>query len=742
MKKLVFNIGGMSCAACSARIEKVLSKKEGVISIAVSLPSEKGTLLFDEKLFNETLLIKTLEKLGFEYLGVNKIDKKVKDKELLGFKKRFIFNAIFCLPLLYISMFPMMPGLKNLFPSFLSPDVSPLLYAILQIAFVIPIVIFGRKFYTNGIKAILTLSPNMDSLIALSTGTAIIYSLYNTFLIANGVTHAVHNLYFESAGVIITLISLGKYLENLSKGKTKEAVEALIELSPKTAIKLQEDGTELTVLISSVKVNDVLVVKPGDKIPVDGIVIKGHSSVDESMLTGESMPVDKTIDSEVFAGAINKTGVIYVKAQKVLEDTTLSQIIKIVEEAASSKAPIAKLADKVSGVFVPCVTTIALIASVIWFLIKGNFSFAVNIFISVMVIACPCALGLATPTAIMVGTGLAAKHGVLIKSGEALESCHKVTTVLFDKTGTLTVGSPTVTDVLSKDKGHLISVAASCEKGSEHPVASALINYAKEKNIDLLKTDDFEALSGFGVKGVINNKKIFIGNARLMEQQGIDASIYIEEAKSLALEGKTPLFVAEDNALLGLVAVADTVKDSAYYTVNALREKGIEVYMLTGDNKVTANAIAKSLNIDNVISEVLPQDKQAVVTSLKDKGKTVLMVGDGINDAPALLSADVGIAIGDGTDIALDSSDIVLIGNDIKNILTAITLSKKTMKNIKENLFWAFGYNTLSIPIAAGLLYAFGGPLLSPMIGAAAMSLSSVSVVLNALRLKKAKVKE
>lgn len=741
MKKIIFTIGGMSCAACSSRIEKVLNKKAGIISAEVSLNTEKATVLFDEKLISKKEIAAAVENLGFKYLATAP-DEQFKAKEIKNLKTNLLISVFFCVPLLIVAMGPMLPFLKNIFPSFLTEQ-YPTLYSFVQLLLVLPIMFIGKKFYINGFKAILNKSPNMDSLILISTSTAFLYSLYNTVLIFLGNSHFVHSLYFESTGTIITLILLGKYFETLSRKKTGEAIKKLMGLAPKTATLIDENGNEKEVLISEVKVNDIIIVKPGEKIPVDGVVIKGQSSVDEAMLTGESVPKEKEVDSLVFAATINKSGVLYIKAQKVLNDSTLSQIIKIIEQAGSTKAPIAKLADKVSGIFVPAVSAIAILAFIIWYAVSADFEFAIKIFISVMVIACPCALGLATPTAIMVGTGLGAEHGILIKSGEALETAHKIDTVLFDKTGTLTKGEFEVTDIITFNnisKKELISFAASAEKGSEHPLAKAILKYSEKNKISLFDADEFTALSGFGIKAKINNEQILIGNSRLMAENNIN----INESKDTAAllnQGKTLLFIAKKGELLGIIAVADVLREDAISTVKELKKMGISVYMITGDNSVTANAIAKKAGVENVICEVLPKDKQSVVTKLQKEGKKVLMVGDGINDAPALLYADIGIAINSGTDIALESSDIVIMADNLKSIKKAIILSRKTMKNIKENLFWAFAYNTLSIPIAAGLLYVFGGPLLNPMIAAAAMSFSSVSVVLNALRLRKAKIK-
>ncbi len=581
----------------------------------------------------------------------------------------------------------------------------------------------------------------MDSLVAIGTLAAFLYSLYTTLQIANGQIQGMHHhqLYYESAGIIIALILLGKYLESKSKGKTSEAIKKLMGLQPKTAIVLV-DGKEVETPIEEVEIGDILLVKPGTKIPVDGVVIEGYTSVDESMLTGESIPVEKNVGSKVTGASINKNGVIKFKAEKIGGDTALAQIIKLVEDAQGTKAPIAKLADTVSGYFVPIVIAIAVVASLLWFLIGGkDIVFVLTIFISVLVIACPCALGLATPTAIMVGTGKGAENGILIKGGEALESAHKVNTVIFDKTGTITEGKPKVTDIVLNNnvkEEYLIKIASSAEKGSEHPLGEAIVKYGEEKNIKFEKVDNFKAIPGAGIQVTINDESILLGNRKLMNDNNIKLGDLEEKSNILASQGKTPMYIAVDGNLSGIIAVADVVKESSKKAIEILHDMGIKVAMVTGDNAKTANAIANQVGIDMVLAEVLPEDKSKEVEKLQNQGKFVAMVGDGINDAPALAKADIGIAIGSGTDVAIESADIVLMKSDLIDVPTAIKLSHETIKNIKQNLFWAFGYNTIGIPVAAGILYVFGGPLLNPMIAAAAMSLSSVSVVSNALRLK------
>jgi P-type Cu+ transporter len=592
-----------------------------------------------------------------------------------------------------------------------------------------------------GFKALIQRSPNMDSLIAIGTSAAILYSLYSTYQIAVGNFGAVQGLYFETAGVIITLILLGKSLEAVSKGKTSEAIKKLMGLAPKTAIVIH-DGKEIGTPIDEVEIGDVILVKPGEKISVDGVVLEGHTAIDESMLTGESMPVDKKDGDKVFAASINKNGSIRFKATKVGGDTALALIIKLVEDAQGSKAPIAQMADIVSGYFVPIVCLIAVLAFAAWLISGQTLVFSLTIFISVLVIACPCALGLATPTAIMVGTGKGAEYGILIKGGEALETTHKIGTIVFDKTGTITEGKPEVTDIITAPgitREKLLQIAASAEKGSEHPLGEAIVRGAEKEKLEFIKTDNFEAIPGFGIKVEIEGIHTLIGNRKLMDERNISLKSLADQSDSLATEGKTPMYIAMDNKISGIIAVADVVKKSSAKAIKKLQSMGIEVAMITGDNPKTAEAIAKQVGIDRVLAEVLPQDKSNEVKKLQAEGKKVAMVGDGINDAPALAQADIGIAIGSGTDVAMESADIVLMKSDLMDVPTAIHLSKSTIRNIKQNLFWAFGYNVAGIPIAAGILHLFGGPLLNPILAAAAMSLSSVSVLTNALRLKRFK---
>ena len=626
--------------------------------------------------------------------------------------------------------------LNYVLPEAIDPMLHAKTFAVIQLALVTPIIITGKKYFVVGFKSLFKKSPNMDSLIAIGTSSAFLYGVFAVYQIIIG--NVDYELYFESAGVILTLITLGKYLESVAKGKTSEAIKKLMGLVPKTAIIIR-NGKEEEISIDEVEVGDIVVVKPGEKIPVDGEVVEGMTSVDESMLTGESIPVEKTSGDKIIGASINKNGSIKYKATRVGKDTALAQIIRLVEDAQGSKAPIARLADVISSYFVPVVISLALISAIAWYMFGETSVFALTIFIDVLVIACPCALGLATPTAIMVGTGKGAEHGVLIKSGTALETAHKIQTIVFDKTGTITEGKPKVTDIVTIgdiSKDYLLQLAASAEKGSEHPLGEAIVKGAEEKGLEFKKLDFFTAIPGYGIEVIIDNKKMLLGNKKLMVERNISLENLEDTSHRLASEGKTPMYIVLEDKLIGVVAVADTVKESSKRAIEKLHSMGIEVAMITGDNKKTADAIAKQVGIDRVLAEVLPQDKSTEVKKLQAENKKVAMVGDGINDAPALAQADVGIAIGSGTDVAMESADIVLMRSDLMDVVTAIELSKKTIKNIKQNLFWAFGYNTLGIPVAMGALYIFGGPLLNPIIAALAMSLSSVSVLTNALRLK------
>lgn len=742
-------IGGMTCAACAKRIEKTIGKLDGVESVTVNYASEKAHVAYDPRQVRLTAIREMIERIGYQTLEINKEasadkDRVQKQKEIKVLWTKFIVSAVFSLPLLYIAMVPMMTKWVTFpYPAGLDPMNYPLIYALVELLLVIPVIGVGYKFYTVGFKALFQRSPNMDSLIAIGTTAAVLYSIYNTVQIAYGHFKAVESLYYETAGVIITLILLGKSLEAVSKGRTSEAIKKLMGLAPKTALIIQ-DGVEKEITIEEVEIGDILIVKPGSKIPVDGKVIEGHTSIDESMLTGESMPVDKKAGDPVYTASLNTTGTIQFQAEKVGSDTALAQIIRLVEDAQGSKAPIAQMADIVSGFFVPVVCVIALLAGVLWFFGSGgDLKFALTIFISVLVIACPCALGLATPTAIMVGTGKGAENGILIKGGEALETAHKINTVILDKTGTITEGKPTVTDILTAEgveTEQLLQITASAEKGSEHPLGQAIVVGAQKKEMELLKADNFHSITGRGIEASINGQTVLAGNRKLMDESGISLKTLEADCDRLASEGKTPMYVAIDGKLVGIVAVADVVKTSSKSAIQSLHRMGIEVAMITGDNRKTADAIAKQVGVDRVLAEVLPQDKSNEVKKLQSKGRKVAMVGDGINDAPALAQADIGIAIGSGTDVAMESADIVLMRSDLMDVPTAIYLSKKTIRNIKQNLFWAFGYNVVGIPVAAGVLHLFGGPLLNPIIAGAAMSLSSVSVLINALRLKRFKV--
>lgn len=734
-----FGISGMTCASCASKIEKAVSSIENVTYASVNLATEKLSLTTsDSNVLSK--VDEVVSKLGYTLysLDENTDQEEKKKNELKNIWRRFIVSTIFTIPVLYIAGAHML----NLpLPQIIDPMVNPITFALIQLFLTIPVISVSHSYYTVGFSSLIKGHPNMDSLIALGTSAAFSYGIFATWQIIQGNDSYTNELYFEAAAVILSLITLGKYLESLTKGKTSEAIKKLMGLAPKTATIIR-DGIELSLPIEAVVVGDTIITKPGEKLPVDGIVIDGRTSIDESMLTGESIPVEKKIGDKVIGSSINKNGLIKYEATRVGEDTTLSQIIKLVEDAQTSKAPIAKLADIISGYFVPIVILVSLVASVLWFISGQSILFSLTILISVLVIACPCALGLATPTAIMVGTGKGAENGILIKSGEALETTHQLKTIIFDKTGTITEGKPIVTDIVTAeniDKNFLLFLAASAEKGSEHPLGEAIVLEAKKNSIELVDPTSFEALSGLGIKANLDGLDISLGNEKYFETQNIDISKLKEDSNRLASEGKIPMFISNNQIPLGIIAVADTVKPTSMFAIEQLKKLGIKVIMLTGDNKRTAKAIAKQVGIDYVISEVLPQDKAQHVKTYQAEGQKVAMVGDGINDAPALAQADIGIAIGSGTDIAIESADIILMKDDLQSVPTAIELSKKTIRNIKENLFWAFAYNILGIPVAMGVLYIFGGPLLSPIIAGAAMSFSSVSVLLNALRLKKFK---
>ena len=742
-KQKEYIIEGMSCASCAMTIENAVSKIPGVDKASVNLATEIMTVEANDSVTPEDIA-KVVDGVGYSARPRGKsveeeLEEKNEKKEahLREMKRNLTISAIFTVPLLFIAMADMV-GIPM--PAFLSPMQSPVSYALIQLALSLPIVWIGRRFFVDGFKALSKGHPNMDSLVALGTSAAFLYSLYGTYHVLEGHAHFAMNLYYESAGVILTLITLGKYFEDVSKGKTSMAIQTLVGLAPKMATVLR-DGQEVEVPVEEVQVGDLIRVKPGEKVPVDGIVTEGNSTVDESMLTGESIPVSKAVGDEVIGASLNKTGSFILKATKIGKDTALSQIIQLVEQAQGSKAPIAKLADKVSGVFVPIVIALALVSGLAWyFLGQESWVFALTITISVLVIACPCALGLATPTAIMVGTGKGAENGILLKSGEALEEANHVNMVVFDKTGTITNGTPVVTDVVTAentDADALIRLAASLEVASEHPLGEAIVAKAKEQGAAFDEVTNFEAIPGFGIKGHVGETLVFLGNEKWMRENGLANVEMNEKANSFAEQGKTPLYIGYNDAVQGLIVVADTVKESSARAIQTLHEMGIQVAMMTGDHERTAQAIAAEVGIDRVFSEVLPQDKANYVSKLQEEGYIVAMVGDGINDAPALAQAQVGIAIGTGTDVAIESADAVLMKSDLMDVPAMLKLSRATIRNIKENLFWAFAYNVIGIPFAMGVLHLFGGPLLNPMIAGAAMSFSSVSVVLNALRLKR-----
>lgn len=747
-----FNVSGMTCSACQAAVERSVKKLAGVQEVSVNLLANNMTVKFDESQTSVAAIIAAVETAGYEASedqpqeAVSQAETSRGDHltaEIGAMRRRVLVSFIFLIPLMYIAMGEMI----NLpMPAWLMGTENALIYAFTQFLLTLPIIYINRRYFQNGFKTLFRGSPNMDSLIAIGSAAAVIYGIFAIYRIGYGLGHgqvALVNqysmdIYFETGGMILTLITLGKYLEARSKGRTSEAISKLLDLAPKTAV-VERDGREQEIPVEEIAVGDIVVIRPGQSIPVDGVIVEGSTAVDQSAITGESIPVEKGVGDRLISASINKTGFIKFRAEKVGADTTLAQIIQLVEEAGSSKAPIAKLADKISGIFVPVVITIAVLATIAWLVAGASFEFALSIGIAVLVISCPCALGLATPVAIMVGTGQGAVNGILIKSAEALETAHSIDTVVLDKTGTITEGKPAVTDlVLAADlsEQELLQIAASMEQASEHPLAEAILEKAAEMGVSLKASQDFTAVPGRGIEAVIDGNKYFAGNLAMMEENGIDTAAWQDLADRLAAEAKTPLFFADPEKLLGVIAVADVVKPTSYRAIEQFRAMGIEVVMLTGDNRKTAEAIQKELNLDRVVAEVLPQDKEQEIRAMQDQGKRVAMIGDGINDAPALVRADVGIAIGAGTDIAIESADIVLIKSDLQDAAAAIELSKATIRNIKQNLFWAFFYNTLGIPLAAGIFYPLLGWKLSPMIGAAAMSLSSVFVVTNALRLK------
>ncbi len=750
---------GMSCAACARAIERAVGKLEGIEAASVNFATEKLDLRFDDERLSLDAVRRAVEEAGY---GIADEASKAVDEhraageeELRSLRRRLILAAVFTLPLLYVAMGSML-GLP--FPAAFAPMKAPLRFALLELALVLPIVIAGRRFYISGLRAALHRAPNMDSLIALGTSAAFAYSLWSTWRISRGDHMAVEQLYYETAGVIITLILLGKSLEARSKGRTSEAIKRLMGLKPATAT-LCAAGREYELPVEELEVGDMILVRPGERIPVDGVIVEGSSAVDESMISGESIPIDKGPGDVVVGGSVNTHGSFSFRATAVGADTALARIVRLVEDAQAAKAPIAAIADRVSGWFVPAVLLVALLAAGLWLAFGESLSFALTVFVAVLTIACPCALGLATPTAIMVGTGRGAELGVLFKSGEALETAQAVTTVVLDKTGTITTGKPELTDLIPRadiPRARLLAVAAAAEKASEHPVGEAVVRAAAAESLELPRIESFTALPGRGIEAVLaadastailcaeeakatdqETRRILVGTARLMTERGVALDEFAAAATQLEAAGKTTLFVALGRRVIGLAAVADEPKPTSAAAVAELHALGLEVALLSGDSRRAANAVARRVGIDTVLAEVLPEGKEAEITRLKKAGKKVAMVGDGINDAPALARADLGIAIGTGTDVAIESADLVLMSGDLLEVPKAVALSRAVMRTIKQNLFWAFGYNVLGIPIAAGLLHVFGGPLLNPIIAAAAMSLSSVSVVSNALRLRR-----
>lgn len=751
MKSQKFDIKGMTCSACSTAVDRNVKKLEGINEVNVNLLNNSMIVKYDENVLNNEIIIKKVQDAGYEAFLVengkktqkNSTEKNLGKIETNELKNRLIISFIFAIPLFYISMGHMLNWyLPHLFHGYS----NAITFSFTQFLLALPIVFINIKYYKVGFKTLYKGSPNMDSLIAIGTSAAMIYGVFSIYKIGYGlgnndidmVIQYSHDLYFESAAIVLTLITLGKFLEARAKENTSEAINKLINLTPKTALVLR-NNQEIEIPIDELILKDIVIVKPGNIVPTDGIIIFGNSSIDESMLTGESLPVSKKVGDKVIGASINKSGSFKFEVTKLGEDTVLSQIIKLIEEASSSKAPISKLADRISAIFVPTVIVISILATVTWLFLGYSFEFALSIGIAILVISCPCALGLATPTAIMVGTGKGAQNGILIKSAESLEIAHTINTVVIDKTGTITEGKTQVTDIFTNEKitqDKLLQLCATIEKNSEHPLADAILKKTQEKEIELLNATDFEALNGLGIKAKVEDRVFYIGNKKLLDSKNISLDLFYEKSEKLANEGKTPIFIADENEVLGLIAISDVVKPTSKDAILEFEKMGLEVIMLTGDNYKTANAIAKQININNVIAEVLPQDKEKEIQKLQSLGKKVAMIGDGINDAPALVRADVGIAIGAGTDVAIESANIVLVKSDLLDAVKAIQLSNAVIKNIKQNLFWAFFYNIIGIPLAAGVFYTILGWKLSPMFAGAAMSLSSVTVVLNALRLK------
>ncbi|WP_323595197.1 heavy metal translocating P-type ATPase [Aliarcobacter butzleri] len=751
MKSQKFDIKGMTCSACSTAVDRNVKKLEGINEVNVNLLNNSMIVKYDENVLNNETIIKKVQDAGYEAFLVengkktqkNSTEKNLGKIETNELKNRLIVSFIFAIPLFYISMGHMLNWyLPHLFHGYS----NAITFAFTQFLLALPIVFINIKYYKVGFKTLYKGSPNMDSLIAIGTSAAMIYGVFSIYKIGYGlgnndidmVIQYSHDLYFESAAIVLTLITLGKFLEARAKENTSEAINKLINLTPKTALVLR-NNQEIEIPVDELVLKDIVIVKPGNIVPTDGVIIFGNSSIDESMLTGESLPISKKVGDKVIGASINKSGSFKFEVTKLGEDTVLSQIIKLIEEASSSKAPISKLADRISAIFVPTVIVISILATVTWLFLGYSFEFALSIGIAILVISCPCALGLATPTAIMVGTGKGAQNGILIKSAESLEIAHTINTVVIDKTGTITEGKTQVTDIFTNEKitqDKLLQLCATIEKNSEHPLADAILKKTQEKEIELLNATDFEALNGLGIKAKVEDRVFYIGNKKLLDSKNISLDLFYEKSEKLANEAKTPIFIADESEVLGLIAISDVVKPTSKDAILEFEKMGLEVIMLTGDNYKTANAIAKQININNVIAEVLPQDKEKEIQKLQSLGKKVAMIGDGINDAPALVRADVGIAIGAGTDIAIESANIVLVKSDLLDAVKAIQLSNAVIKNIKQNLFWAFFYNIIGIPLAAGVFYTILGWKLSPMFAGAAMSLSSVTVVLNALRLK------
>ncbi len=741
-----YKVTGMTCSACSSRVEKCVGKLDGVNTVSVNLLTNSMQIDFDESKLTEEKIADSVTQAGYGMeIPTGKSEKKeekedIVEKNIENMKKRTIWSFIFLIPLMYVAM-GHMAGLPQ--PSFLRGDANAVSFALTQLLLCIPVLYINRAYFERGFRSLIHGAPNMDTLISVGSGASLIYGIFAIYRMGYGlgtqnmelVHRYLHDLYFESAVMILALINIGKYLEARSKGKTSEAIQKLMDLAPKTAL-VERNGQVVEIAAEDMLTGDILQVKPGSSIPADGVVIEGRTSVDEAAITGESMPVEKKEGDTVTAATLNKTGFIRMRAARVGQDTTFSQIIRLVEEASSSKAPIARMADKIAGIFVPTVMGIALLTGIVWLLMGAEFEFALSCAIAVLVISCPCALGLATPVAIMVGTGKGAENGILIKSGEALEVTHNVQSVVLDKTGTITEGKPVVTDIISfgMSENKILEISAALEKKSEHPLAEAVL--LKAKGMELPNAENFAAIPGKGITAKIQGNIYYAGNQKLMQEQGISCEKALSSMEKLSKEGKTPLILADEKQVFGIIGVADVVKPTSAKAIQELKKLGIQVIMLTGDNARTAKAIQKQLDIDTVIAEVLPQDKEREISRLQEEGKTVAMVGDGLNDAPALARADVGIAIGAGTDVAIESADIVLMKNDLQDVATAIELSKAVIRNIKENLFWAFFYNVCGIPLAAGVLYPVFGLKLSPMFGAAAMSLSSLFVVSNALRLR------